>query len=180
MTTTTKVLASVLGVAVVAGVLALFYFEAPRLAFGASPTGSAFADSKVADVAINLAAPGANATSTSILNTDANDRYITSEKTLCEGVGTSKTAYSGGGLASLTVTIATSSTAAPATNGNTNTLPVITVATTTTQYGIASSTMATPGNGLISDIWAANSYLTFTVNATNTATCIIGVNYSGS
>ena len=159
--------------------MALPILESPRLAFGASPAGSSFNDAKQFAVAINLATPGANATSTSILNTDGNDRYITSEKVACEGVGTAKTAYTGAGLASQTITIATSSTAAPIGNANTNTLPVITIATSTANFGIASSTAMTPGNNLVSNIWAANSYLTFTVNATSTALCTIGVDTIG-
>lgn len=151
----------------------------PYLTHAASPAGSQFGDARQAAVAINLAAPGVNATSTSIINTDGNDRYITSEKATCESVGTSKTAYTGTGLASLTLSIATSTTANPASNANTNTLPVITVATSTTQFGIASSTVGTPGNGLVGNVWLAGSPLTITANATNTATCTVGVDYIG-
>lgn len=147
--------------------------------FGNSPAGSNFGDPKQAAVAINLAAPGANGTSTSMLNSDGNDRMITSEIFTCEKVGTSQTAYTGTGLASLTITMATSSTAAPAINGNTNTLPVVTVATGTPQFTISSSTAATPGNGLVGNIWAAGSFLTITANATNTALCTGGVTYVG-
>lgn len=181
MATTSKVLAYVLGIiAVAVAVAMLLYLVMPRTSFGASPAGSSFSDAKIADVSVNFAAPGANATSTSVLNTDANDRYISYEKVGCEGVGTSQTAYTGTGLASLTVTIATSSTAAPSGNANTNTLPVITVGTSTSNFVMSSSTAAAPGSNLVSNIWAANSYLTFTTNATNTAKCIVGVNYSGS
>ena len=151
----------------------------PKANLGASPAGSTFGDAKQAMIAINLAAPGANATSTSILNSDGNDRFITSEEVSCEGVGTSKTAYTGAGLASLTLTVATSSTAAPASNANSNTLPVITIATSTAYFGIASSTVGAPGNSSVSNVWAANSDLTFTANATNTALCTVGVKYIG-
>lgn len=159
--------------------LVVAYLFLPKAAFGASPAGSTFNDAKQASVAINLATPGTNGTSTSMINTDGNDRYIQSVHAACEGVGTSRTAYTGAGLASLTLTLATSTTANPASNANTNTLPVITVSTTTTQFGISSSTMGTPGNGLVSNIWLAGSPLTITANATNTAVCTIGVSYLG-
>jgi len=159
---------------------AYFYPGASTSLLGASPSGATFGDAKIASIAINLAAPGTNATSSSILNTDSNDRFIMSEEIGCEGVGTSKTAYTGTGLASLTLTMATSSTAAPTANGNANTLPVITIGTSTPNFVIASSTAGTPGTNLVSNIWAAGSYLTITANATNTAACSAGIRYSAS
>jgi hypothetical protein len=168
-----------IGVIVVLLALGIFYFGMSKSSVQgtASPQGTSLNDTKQAAVTINLANPGANATSTSILNTDGNDRFITSEHAVCEGVGTSQTAYTGAGLASLTLKMATSSTAAPTTNANTNTLPTVTVSTTTPNFGISSSTVATPGNNLVSNVWAAGSYLTISANATNTALCTVGVNY---
>lgn len=181
MTTFTKSMIAIV-VLVVLGIAIFGAYQYPKqhASLGASPSGTTFNDSKTADISINLASPGANATSSSVLNGDVNDRFITSEKVLCQGVGTSQTAYTGAGLASLTITIATSSTASPTTNGNTNTLPVVTIATSTTQFAISSSTAGTPGNGLVTNVWKAGSYISFFANATNTATCIVGVNYSGS
>lgn len=143
----------------------------------ASPSGSSFGDAGFAGSAVSLAAPGANGTSTSILNNSGQDRIITAEKVGCENVGTSKTAYTGTGLASLTVTIATTSTATPSALGNTNTLPVITIGTSTANFATASSTAGTPGSNLVTNIWAAGTYLTFATNATNTAACTYGVDY---
>lgn len=171
----------VLAILVVAGVGMWYIHEHEPSSFGASPQGSSYIGAGTIWAQItNLSAPGANATSTSILNTSGNDLYIMSEHAACEGVGTSRTAYTGTGLASLTVTVATSSTAAPASNGNTNTLPVMTIATSSVNFVISSSTASTPGNGLVSNIWAANSYITFTTNATNTAACTFGVGVLGS
>lgn len=149
-------------------------------AHAASPQGATYFTGAFAGAVINLATPGANATSTSILNTTGNDLYVTGEKVLCEGVGTSKTAYTGTGLASATFTFATSSAAAPASNTNTNTLPVVTLGTSTPDFVISSSTAGTPGNNLVSNIWLAGSYMTITANATNTAVCTVGVDYIGS
>ena len=151
---------------------------------GATTQGSTFSNAKQGSVVVSLANPGANATSSSVLNPSTSDWYITAVKAACEGVGSSNTAYSGAGLAALTLKIATTSTAAPAANGNTNLVgtAALTIATTTAQFVISSSTA---GIGLgnttsISNIWAAGSYETFTFNATNTAACTVGLDYFSS
>ena len=177
---TKTIILGVLAVIVTGGIVGGYYFPKNNPVFGSSPAGSTFSTQKVAQVAVNLASPGSNGTSTSILNTDANDRFITGEEVGCETVGTSKTAYTGTGLASLTLTIATTSTAAPATISNTNTLPVVTIATATPNFVISSSTAGTPGTSIVSNIWASGSYLSFATNATNTALCTIGVRYTAS
>jgi hypothetical protein len=156
------------------------YPVAKAPALGTSATGSSFGNATKAVPVIALANPGANGTTTSYLNSSPNDYYITNQEASCEKLGTSQTAYTGTGLAALTFTIATSSTANPATNSNPNTLPVITVATTTGNFVISSSTAGTPGVTNVSNIWAAGSYLTVTANATNTATCSVGVSYTSS
>lgn len=134
---------------------------------------------------ISLASPGttgatgANGTSTSILNPDATDRYISSIKAGCEVVGASRTAYSGTGLASLTLSVATSSTSGPSSNaGNSNVVGggTVVIGTSTAQYAVSTSTIGT-GSPNIYAVWASGSYLTFTTNATNTATCTFGADY---
>lgn len=145
-----------------------------------TPQGGTFNTAKFYGVAVNLAAPGANATSSSIQNTTGNDLYVTAIKAGCENVGTSQTAYTGAGLSKLLMTAATSSTAAPATNSNTNTVgsTAMTIGTSTAQFAEASSTASngtTPGSSLINNIWLAGSWMTFTTNATNTAQCTFGV-----
>lgn len=172
-----------LGAVVVAVLLAtavVMVFDKPEQLAAASPAGTTSNTSRFASIAVNLAAPGANATSSSILNTDANDRYISTLKVGCEVVGTSQTAYTGAGLATLTVFAATTSTAAPATVSNTNKVGGgnVTIATSTVQFGISTSTIgAATGNSQIYMIWPAGSYLTFTANATNTALCTFGADY---
>lgn len=168
---------AVIAVGVYGGYVQLFGGNG-QTAVGTSAQGTTFGTAKFAGVAANLSAPGANATSSSILNTDANDRYITSIKVGCEGVGTSQTAFTGAGLSALTLSVATSSTAAPATNGNANVVGggAITISTSTAQFAISSSTSPT-GNSKVYFIWAAGSYLTFTTNATNTALCTFGSEY---
>lgn len=178
MNTNNFIVGIIVSVIAVLGVLA--YTSSNQASVTTSPSGSTFQTAKTALVAINLASPGANGTSTSLYNGDSNDRFITSTLVGCEGVGTSKTAYSGTGLASLTLTMATSSASAPATNTNSNILPVVTISTSTPNFVNASSTAGTPGTSNVYSIWATGSYLTVTSNATNTALCTAGVSYFGS
>lgn len=180
MTTSQKVIAGiVIALAIVGG----YYFPAVQVLqlAGTSSQGSTFSSAKFAGIAVNLNAPGANATSSSLLNTDANDRYVTALKGGCEVVGTSQTAYTGAGLASLTLFAATTSTAAPATVSNTNKVGGgnLTIGTSTPNFTI-SSTTAAGGSNAVYNIWPAGSYLTFTTNATNTAVCTFGADYIAS
>jgi len=178
---------------IVTGVIALIiaggvfggykYLVTPVQQVAGSPVGTTFNTSKFAGVNVNLANPGANGTSTTILNSDASDRYITSIETGCEGVGTSKTAYTGVGLSALTLSVATTSTANIATNGNANVVGggTITMGTSTSQFAISTSTNAgANGNPAPYFIWGAGTYLDFTFNATNTAACTVGVKYIAS
>lgn len=178
-------------VAVVAAIftgLVIFTFlpkgESANQLAGTSPQGSTFGDPKVAAVAVNLASPGANATSSSILNTDSNDRFVTGWMLNCANVGTSKTAYTGAGLANLTMYVGTTSASAPATTGATTAFwtPVISaynVPTSTLSFAMGSSTSVSATSTLAA-LWPAGSYMTFIFNATNTAACTVGVNYIGS
>lgn len=145
-----------------------------------SPAGSSFSNMKFAGETASLASPGANGTSTSVLNSDASDRYITRVFAECNTVGTSRTAYSGAGLANWFVTVATTSTADPAalpTGYNPVTGNNLVIGTSTTVSQVASSTA---GVATTSNLWAAGSYLTFQSNATNTAACTFGAEYIGS
>lgn len=145
-----------------------------------SPQGATFTTEKTAGIAIQLANPGANATTSSILNTDANDRYVSSFHFGCENIGTSKTAYTGAGLANLQGSIGTTSTSVPITP--VFTFPValnFNLGTGTSNLLVSSSTLATAtsSNAMV---WPAGSYMTFQFNATNTAACTVGVDYFGS
>jgi len=169
----------ILGLLILAAVILLVAALRPSQSFGASPAGSTFSDAKVAMVSVNLANAGANGTSTSILNTDGNDRYITGYQIGCETVGTSKTAYTGSGLAALQLTIGTTTAANSATIPSANlVVNAGTVATSSVYFLQASSTLQT--GSITSAIWGANTPLDFWFNATNTATCAVGVSYVGS
>lgn len=145
---------------------------------GGSPSGTTFGDAKFAAVSINLANPGANGTSTSLINTDGTDRYVSAVKVGCEGIGTSQTAYTGTGLAALTMKVGTTSTSNPASFlsfaaiSNTG----ITISTSTVDTMISSSTLLVATSSLAA-VWPSNTPMTFYFNATNTAQCAIGVDY---
>lgn len=146
--------------------------------FGSTTQGATGNTARQASIyGVNLAAPGANATSSSILNPTGQDVYVSVIRAGCEGVGTSKTAYSGTGLASLTFSVATTSTAAPIAQGaGTMNGGVFTIGTSTGNYIIASSTTG-GASASYTLIWNAGSYLTFFTNATNSAVCTFAADY---
>ena len=100
----------------------------------------------------------------------------------CTGVGTSKTAYTGAGLASVTLKVATTSSShtsdTPTSNttvSNTNLVVSTVLATSTAIRTIASTTQSVGGKAGVSQLLRAGSYVTFFTDATNTAVCNIGV-----
>ena len=181
MPTSFKIFIGAVVVVLVAGAIAGGYFY-PKLtqSFGTSPQGATFSTEKTAAVAINLSAPGANATSTSILNTDSNDRYVSSAHIGCENVGTSKTAYTGTGLANLQLSVGTTTTAAPGVFSSAEAIMSNLNLATATQGMLVSSSSLLTATSTYATIWPSNTYMTFFFNATNTATCTVGVDYFGS
>lgn len=175
----------ILGIVVllgIAGVIGGYQYPKSQIVqvAGTSPSGSTFNVAKFAGIAVNLALPGANGTSTSILNTDSNDRYVTSFKVGCEGVGTSQTAYTGAGLSALLLKVGTTTTAAPATFTSFAAVALnFTVTTSTPVVLVSSSTLLTATSSLAA-AWPTQTYMTFYWNATNTAACTEGVEYFGS
>lgn len=100
----------------------------------------------------------------------------------CTGVGTSQTAYTGAGLASVTLEAATTSTShtsdTPTSNtavSNTNLIVSTTLATSSAITTMASTTQSVGGLAGVSQLLLGGSYVTFFTNATNTAICNIGV-----
>lgn len=174
MKTSYKILLSLVCAALVAA--GIYWLKAPTSDVAAvSPQGATFSNSKFYSVAVNLANPGVNATSSAILNTDSNDRYVKTLGIACAGVGTSRTAYTGTALASLQLTVGTSSS-----NNGVNFLPAagvasgLVISTSTPYFLLASSTLVTATSSYAID-WPANTYLLFNFNATNTAACTVGV-----
>lgn len=182
MTTYTKGVVALIGAVVIGLAIAggYYYPKAFVSVQAGSPAGSTFNTAKFAGVVANLAAPGTTGTTTSVLNSDAGDRYVTGVRYACNVLGTSKTAYTGADLANLTLSIGTSSTAGANSIGAT--AKVLTnglIPTTTPQFSTASST-AQLGVGGTASIWHTGEYMNFQTNATNTAVCTFGVDYIGS
>ena len=178
MTTIQKSVAALIGVVVILAIYGAYQYPAPtpQLA-GTTPQGGTTSTAHLYSVAMNLAAPGVNATSSSILNSSPNDYYVTSIKVGCENLGVGSA-----NKPSLTLSVATSSTIAPPTNSNANVVGggTVPIGTSTAQYAVATSTIpAATSTGLGSSapyiIWGAGTYMTFTFDATNTAVCTPGV-----
>jgi len=142
-----------------------------------SPVGSTFNTARIAMINASFA----SATSTGVYNGDTSDRIITDATWDCTGVGTSQTAYTGAGLVTWTISMATSSTASGSSFVNANTNYVVTTvqATSSPEVYVASTTPGLTGSAFVRR-WAAGSYLNIFTNATNTAACVIGVKYLAS
>lgn len=169
-----KVIFSLVGIVAVLALIGAYYFPQFQTSVGASPTGTTWGTARIASINWSLASH--LATSTSLYNYDTQPRIIESSFVTCESMGTSKTAYTGAGLANLIIRAATTTTEAPAVITNANyAANYATVATSTAVLLTASSTEGVI-NGY-SRIWPAGTYLTFWSNATNTAQCTVGVKY---
>lgn len=169
-----------LGVVAIIAILGLNYPHSVQQLAGASAVGTTQSTPRQVLIVMSPTTPAA--TSTSILNSDSNDRIIESAKYECTGIGSSFTYLTGAGLAStgLILNAATTSVANTGSQGNTNLVfdNSNTVATTSpTLAFISSSTPGTIGANVTNRVWASGSYLTFTTNATNTAVCTVGVSY---
>lgn len=139
-----------------------------------SPAGTTNTSGKYYSQTFSLAT--ASATTTSILNASGFDLAVRAVDVMCQGMGSSKTAYTGAGLANLIIKIATSSTNAitkDVADVNTNYLANITIGTTTLDSYQASST-----EGIIPSttrIIPNGAYAIISSNATNTAACSVGL-----
>lgn len=111
----------------------------------------------------------ASASTTSILNSGSEPLVIESFTSYCDAIGTSGTSVS-----AWSVTVATSSVA---TNlvGNTNFVLNTTIATTTAQNYLSTTTPGNTGSAFVR-VWGAGTYLVFSSNSVNTAVCNVGVN----
>ena len=122
---------------------------------------------------ITVAPATASATTTSLINTDATDRAITSSFAVCTAVGNSFTFTSGAALTSWLLQMSTSTVSGLGLQGNTNFAASLTLATTTAWMPYTAST--TPGVTPSYFVWPSGIALNMTFNATNTAACTIGV-----
>lgn len=155
----------------------LVYPKFVQTVVAGSPVGSTFNIAKIASVDISPLT--ANATSSSILNTDSSARYVADFGFVgCTGIGTSYTFpnTAQGALAALLIQAATTSATGVGLQGNTNYFLNMTVPTSSSQY-IQNSTSTPPSNA---GYWAPGTYLTFTFNATSTGACTVEVDYLAS
>lgn len=174
-----KIVSTILAIVITVAIVGAYHYPKSEesVSLAGSTAGSVFNSAKFAGVVVDLSTPGANGTSTSILNSDASDRFISGFRVGCNGVATSRTAYTGVILDALKLTIGTSTDSAPATfTGFANVTTGYTLGTSSPVLIVASTTPQTATSSLAAR-WPSNSYVTFTVNATNTAVCTFGVDY---
>lgn len=176
---TKQIFGVIVSVLVGVGLGYLFFHSVPQTVVvqGVSAVGTTFNSAKVASVI--MAPATAAATSTSILNPDSSDRIVTNSFAACNTVGGSLpflTGLTSGSLPNWGLKMATTSTAAQ--TGSVNLVSNLNISTTTPWSYTASSTVPFPGP--VTNVWPAGTYLTLTFNATNTATCVAGVNYLAS
>lgn len=140
----------------------------------AAPAGSTFSNAK--SYAIAMAPLTDAATSTTIYNSDATDRFVTGGYAVCGGLDRSGGPL-GAGYANFGFKAATSSTDVGGTRKTANTqLALNVLVSTSTVDGITATTSPTGTTPAFWFRWAAGSYMNFYTNATNTAACTVGVN----
>lgn len=165
----------VLGI-ILFGIAVYGAYQYPKSVLSFGTTSGTASTQHIAEFSFNPTV--GTATSTSVQNTDGQDRVVRSVDIACSGVGSSNTAYTGAGLAALNMKAATSSSASPVTLTNTNYTFNVNISTSTTDMYVSSSTSngvnSTTGNSMR---WQAGSYMTVASNATNTAACIVSVSY---
>lgn len=169
-----KIIFAIVIVAIVAVCGLFLTIQKDTVTNAGSAVGTSYQTQRIAQKNIS---PTVGATTTSMYNGDDSDRWILSNFAACSQVGTSRTAYTGAGLASLTVTSATTTTNAPAAITNSSTV-TLTIATSSTEFMI--NTASTGSTSSYLTRWAAGTYYTWAFNATNTAACTVGVSYIGS
>lgn len=154
--------------------LAIGYTLAPRteLVQGISSPGATGSTAKLYTITFSPS----TGTSTSLLNTDGTDRAVTSTVAYCTGIGSSFSGFAGAGLANLTLksSTSTSATVTAATLANINYMYNASVSTSSPWLSIASSTIG-GGLGDVTRVWPTGTYINFEFNATNTASCTLGV-----
>ncbi len=155
---------------IVAAVVALHFAPSKSVIAAGSAAGSTFNTAKSAGI---VWAPVSNtASSTSIFNGDASDRIIKQVEISC--VGANFTAANS--LAQVTFSAATTSVTNQGLQKNGNVALSTTVATSTYEAYVATSSQA-----LVGRRWNTGSYLTFNTNATSTGlTCSIFADYIGT
>ncbi len=163
------------GVVVVVAIVGGYMYPKTTMLAGASSSSGAYFNS--VDSVTTVFAP-LTSTSTSILNTGASDRAVSSSNIYCTPVGLVQTYATGATLASWTVTVATTSVANTGLQGNANYVALDTIGTSTQSGIIAGWVASSTVNGNFAfNVWPVNTYLTLNFNATSTATCSLKIVY---
>lgn len=152
-------------------------FHTEEMSVGTSSTGTTFSTAKIAEVV--MAPQSVTATSSSILNTDSSDRYVTDAGVYCTGLTTMFGMNGAGGLVTFDYYAGTTSSAAPTAAVTSNPLLAmrVSVATATPNGFTATSTFTNP----YARVWNSGSYLTFQTNGTSSAAiCTPYVRYIAS
>jgi len=169
MTTFSKSLLAFAVVGALAGIVAFFNVSPFRSAIeqlAGSAAGTTFQTAKVA--AVNFAPATSAASSTSILNSDAGNRYITDTFLDCLGAN---------GQGFQTIQGATTSVASLGLQGSINYFASTTATTTAAANNMYVSTSTEGALGSETRVWGAGSYITFVVSSTNSGACTAGVHY---
>lgn len=155
-----------------------FSFGSPELVSTISTgTSQTFSSAKIAGVGFSPTTASAT-TSVVLLNSDSTDRIIESWFAACSTLGTSRTYLVGDNLAALTFTFGTTTNTSNSNPASTANVAVLTIATSTPDGYVASSTNPFPNP--VGRTWASGTYLLINSNATNTASCVAGVHYLAS
>jgi hypothetical protein len=155
-------------IVIAAVALGAYYYPTSDIKVGAaSPSGTQQSIPKYAYETISTATVSTTTGSFAILNTGYDD-VIESGFAFCTGVAaeTQNTVWA---LTAATSSVATTSSTVYALN--------LTLATTSATLYVSSTTYATSGTGINGApyLWPANTYLVFSFNATDTASCTAGV-----
>lgn len=176
MTTLSKIIVGVALIGAILGTFAFFNLTPFRtivqnvIAGSSSPVGTTFNTAKIVSVNMTPSTPGA--TTTSILNTDASDRWFANYgMAVCTGVQAASTS-----VATLTVQAATTTVANLGLQGNANYMMNLTISTSTSISNSATSTQTNP----VFSLWPSGTYITFAFNATDTAACTVEMDYLAS
>ncbi len=171
MSTTSKIVAALIVTLAIVG--SYFFPSSEGILAGASPTGTTFSTQKLATIVFAPATTAA--TTTFLLNTDANDRIVEQAVYSCSGL----TAVNNGSFISTGFQFYMSTSSTAVQTGNSNYVLITSVPTTTPELFVASTTPGLTATAAFRR-WAAGSYLQINANASTTASCVIGVNYLAS
>lgn len=155
-------------IGVLLGVAAFFgYSPFLKIVQNFGTTSGNAASQKIAQWSFNPSSTSAT-TSSSLINSDGQDRIVSGVDVTCSGVTTADTS-----VANWTFLVATTSASAPAGFANSNYVFGVNISTTTSEVFTSTTTITKADTRR----WASGTYLTVSANATDTAACIVAARY---